>query len=204
MDSNGNRKSQRCTSATHAFHPESRTLKRKLVPSITRVCERIFEEKASGGRWDRPQLQRLLEQLRVGDVVIVWKLDRLSRSLKDLLLTLEKIERANVGFRSLTESIDTTTPAGRMMMQIVGSLRNSNAPCSESEQKADWIRPARPDVIGGRRPKTDLTAATRNRQPRADRQEDGRGSRQALSCASLNGHPPAREAPDRVGMSTTD
>jgi DNA invertase Pin-like site-specific DNA recombinase len=85
-------------------------------------CERIFEEKASGGRWDRPQLQRLLEQLRPGDVLVVWKLDRLSRSLKDLLHLMEKITEAGAGFRSLTEAVDTTTPAGRMLMQMVGAF----------------------------------------------------------------------------------
>jgi len=53
-------------------------------------CELIFHEQASGGRWDRPELQRLLEQLRKGDVLVVWKLDRLSRSLKDLLMILRK------------------------------------------------------------------------------------------------------------------
>ncbi len=52
-------------------------------------CERIFREKASGGRWDRPQLVRLLDQLRAGDVVVVWKLDRLSRSLRDVLTIME-------------------------------------------------------------------------------------------------------------------
>uniref|UniRef100_UPI0025FBBA67 recombinase family protein n=1 Tax=uncultured Caulobacter sp. TaxID=158749 RepID=UPI0025FBBA67 len=75
-------------------------------------CGRLFEEAASGGRWDRPQLHRMLDQLRPGDAVVVWKLDRLSRSLKDLLHILEKLESAGAGFRSLTESIDTTTPAG--------------------------------------------------------------------------------------------
>ena len=80
-------------------------------------CSRLFEEKASGGRWDRPELHRLLDHLRDGDVVVVWKLDRLSRSLKDLLHIMEKIGEAGAGFRSLTEHIDTTTPAGRMMMQ---------------------------------------------------------------------------------------
>ena len=60
--------------------------------------ERIFEEKASGGRWDRPQLQKMLDQLRSGDVVIVWKLDRLSRSLKDLLHVMERLEQAEAGF----------------------------------------------------------------------------------------------------------
>ena len=68
-------------------------------------CKRVFEEKASGGRWDRPELHRLLEQLRQGDTLVVWKLDRLSRSLKDLLHILEKIEAAGTGFRSLTEAI---------------------------------------------------------------------------------------------------
>ena len=78
-------------------------------------CKRIFEESASGGRWDRPELHRALDQLRRGDVLVVWKLDRLSRSLKDLLHVLEKITEVKAGSRSLTEAIDTTTPAGRMM-----------------------------------------------------------------------------------------
>jgi DNA invertase Pin-like site-specific DNA recombinase len=72
-------------------------------------CKRIFEESASGGRWDRPELHRALDHLRRGDVLVVWKLDRLSRSLKDLLHILEKITEAKAGFRSLTEAIDTTT-----------------------------------------------------------------------------------------------
>jgi len=79
-------------------------------------CERVFVEAASGGRWDRPILHDMLRQLRGGDVVVVWKLERLSRSLKDLVHLMEQIKEADAGFRSLTESIDTTTPAGRMMM----------------------------------------------------------------------------------------
>jgi DNA invertase Pin-like site-specific DNA recombinase len=85
-------------------------------------CERIFREKASGGRWDRPELHRLLDQLRKGDVLVVWKLDRLSRSLRDVLIIMERLAEAKAGFRSLTEAIDTTTPAGRMMMQMVGAF----------------------------------------------------------------------------------
>lgn len=85
-------------------------------------CELIFSEKASGGRWQRPELHQLLRQLRKGDVMVVWKLDRLSRSLKDVLLLMEKIHEAGAGFASLTEAIDTTSPAGRMMMQIVASF----------------------------------------------------------------------------------
>jgi DNA invertase Pin-like site-specific DNA recombinase len=82
-------------------------------------AEKVYEEAVSGSRWDRPELTRLLDQLRPGDVVMVWKLDRLSRSLKDLLHLLERIETAGAGFRSLTESIDTTTAAGRMLMQML-------------------------------------------------------------------------------------
>ena len=76
-------------------------------------CERILREKASGGRWERPQFLRLLNQLRAGDVVVVWKLDQLSRSLCDLLTIMEQLGEVGAGFRSLTEAIDTTTPAGR-------------------------------------------------------------------------------------------
>ena len=89
-------------------------------------CELIFEEKASGGRWDRPELHRLLGQLRKGDVLVVWKLDRLSRSLKDVLTLMEKIELASAGFQSLTEAIDTTSAGGRMM-------RKSSPFCAEPD-----------------------------------------------------------------------
>ncbi len=85
-------------------------------------CRRIFEEAASGGRWDRPELHRMLDHLRAGDTVVVWKLDRLSRSLKDVLHIMERIAMASAGFRSITENIDTITPAGRMMMQMVGAF----------------------------------------------------------------------------------
>ena len=71
---------------------------------------------------DRPQFLRLLNQFRAGDVVVVWKLDRLSRSLRDVLTIMEQLGEAGAGFRSLTEAVDTTTAAGRMMMQMVGAF----------------------------------------------------------------------------------
>lgn len=85
-------------------------------------CERFFDEVASGGRWNRPELHRMLDQLRAGDVVVVWKLDRLSRSLKDLLHLFDRLKGAGVGFCSLTEAIDTTTAAGTMFMQMCGAF----------------------------------------------------------------------------------
>ena len=116
-------------------------------------CERIFEEQASGGRWDRPELQRLLGHLRPGDVVVVWKLDRLSRSLKDLLAIMDKVTQAQAGFRSLTEAIDTTTPAGRMMMQIVGSFAEFERAMLRERTQAGLDEARKQGRVGGRRHK---------------------------------------------------
>ncbi|WP_269717209.1 recombinase family protein [Caulobacter sp. NIBR2454] len=85
-------------------------------------CEKVYDEEASGADAARPQLKELLARLEPGDVLIVWKLDRLSRSLSDLLLTLAKVEAAGAGFRSITEAIDTTTAAGRLMMHMIGAF----------------------------------------------------------------------------------
>jgi DNA invertase Pin-like site-specific DNA recombinase len=82
-------------------------------------CEKIFREKASGGRWDRPELHRLLDQLRKGDIVVCCRLDRISRSVRDILMIMERIKEAEAGFRSLSEAIDTTTVSGTMMMQLI-------------------------------------------------------------------------------------
>ena len=116
-------------------------------------CRRIHEERASGGRWDRPELTRLLDRLAPGDVLVVWKLDRLSRSLKDLLLILERIGTAGAGFRSLTEAIDTTVPAGRMMMQMLGAFAEYEREMVKERTQAG-LRTARAQGRhGGRRPK---------------------------------------------------
>ncbi len=116
-------------------------------------CKRIYREKASGGRWDRPQLHRLLEQLREGDVVVVWKLDRLSRSLRDVLILMERLGEAKAGFRSLTESIDTTTAAGRMMMHMVSVFAEFERAMLKERTKAGLDAARAEGRIGGRRPK---------------------------------------------------
>ena len=119
----------------------------------TAGVERLFTEQASGGRWERPQLQRLLDQLRPADVVVVWKLDRLSRSLKDLLHIMERIAQAEAGFRSLTEAIDTTTPAGRMLMQMVGSFAELERAMIRERTQAGLAIARTEGRTGGRRPK---------------------------------------------------
>lgn len=113
-------------------------------------CKRVYEERASGGRWDRPELHLMLDRLRAGDTVIVWKLDRLSRSLKDVLLIMEKIEAASAGFRSLTDAIDTTTPAGRMMMQMIGSFAEFERAMIRERTSAGLAQARAEGRIGGR------------------------------------------------------
>jgi DNA invertase Pin-like site-specific DNA recombinase len=85
-------------------------------------CEKVFEEKASGAKRDRPELLAALDYLRKGDTLVVWQLDRLARSLKQLIETVEMLEQRGIGFRSLTESIDTTTSGGRLIFHIFGAL----------------------------------------------------------------------------------
>jgi DNA invertase Pin-like site-specific DNA recombinase len=116
-------------------------------------AKKIFEERASGGRWDRPELQRMLDQLRSGDVVIVWKLDRLTRSLKDLLFIMEKIESIGAGFKSLTEAIDTTNSAGRMMVQMLGSFAEFERAIIRERTRAGLDQARAEGRVGGRRPK---------------------------------------------------
>jgi DNA invertase Pin-like site-specific DNA recombinase len=116
-------------------------------------CELIFREKASGGRWERPELHKLLSQLRKGDVLVVWKLDRLSRSLRDVLTIMERLQEKKAGFRSLTEAVDTTTPAGRMMMQMVGAFAEFERAMLKQRTKAGLDAARKEGRIGGRRPK---------------------------------------------------
>lgn len=85
-------------------------------------AERIFADKISGSKRKRPELNKMLEQLRSGDVVLVTKYDRLARSLADLLEIVTQIEAAQAGFRSLAEDIDTTTPAGRLVFHVFASI----------------------------------------------------------------------------------
>jgi DNA invertase Pin-like site-specific DNA recombinase len=85
-------------------------------------CARVFRETASGARSDRPVLRECLDYLRPGDTLIVWKLDRLGRSLSHLVATVEQLAECGIAFTSLTENIDTTTAAGRMLLGVMASL----------------------------------------------------------------------------------
>jgi DNA invertase Pin-like site-specific DNA recombinase len=82
----------------------------------------IHEDRASGSRDDRPGLKTCLEYLRTGDVLVVWKLDRLGRSLRHLIEIVTGLRERGIGFRSVTESIDTTTPMGEFLFHLFGAL----------------------------------------------------------------------------------
>jgi DNA invertase Pin-like site-specific DNA recombinase len=85
-------------------------------------CATIYQEEVSGGQGDRPELARAIGALKAGDVFVVWKLDRLSRSLRDLLFTLKVITAAGAGSMSEMEAIDATTAPGRLITQMFGAF----------------------------------------------------------------------------------
>jgi DNA invertase Pin-like site-specific DNA recombinase len=85
-------------------------------------CERIFDDRISGAKSDRPGLREALNVCRSGDTLVVWRLDRLGRSLKDLIAMAETLKEQGIGFKSITESIDTTTPGGQLIFHMFGAL----------------------------------------------------------------------------------
>ena len=135
-------------------------------------CEKVFTEQASGAQRDRPELRAALDYMRGGDSLVVWRLDRLARSLKQLIETVEELDERKVGFRSLTESIDTTTNGGRLIFHIFGAL-------------AEFER----TIIGER------TRPGRGQGPARRPRHHGRGGRQARRRLSSHALPaPARRS----------
>ena len=104
-------------------------------------CYRVFTETASGTRTDRPALEQLLDQLRPGDTLVVWKLDRLGRSLRHLVDTITGLADRGVEFRSLQEVIDITTPGGKLVFHVFAARPSSNATSSANGPPLGWPRP---------------------------------------------------------------
>lgn len=113
---------------------------------------RVFAEKISGSRAARPELERLIDQLRPGDVVVVTKYDRLSRSLQDLLGIVARIQAAGAGFRSLAEDIDTTTPAGRLVFHVFASIAQFERERIAERTREGLAAARRRGRVGGRPP----------------------------------------------------
>src|SRR5712692_11092374 len=85
-------------------------------------CDKVFTDTASGAKTERTGLTEALSHLRAGDTLVVWRLDRLGRSLRDLIDRLLDLNEQGIGFKSLTEAIDTTTPGGKLIFHLFGSL----------------------------------------------------------------------------------
>jgi|SRR6202453_1847548 DNA invertase Pin-like site-specific DNA recombinase len=162
-------------------------------------CEKLFVEKASGMKDDRPQLLATLDYLRAGDTLVVWKLDRLARSMKQLIETVDKLRARGIGFRSLTETIDTTTAAGELFFHIFGALAQFERSIIRERTNAGLRAALARGRKGGRRPKVksdDIRAAL---ALLSDPQISVRGAaaKLGLSVSSLYRHAPGLRA--RVG-----
>jgi len=120
-------------------------------------CWRTWTDTASGAKTDRPQLAEVLASLRPGDTLVVWRLDRLGRSLPHLVETVTELEERGVGFRSLTEAIDTTTPGGRLVFHLFASLAHFERELIRERTMAGLDAARRRGRVGGR--KTVLTPA---------------------------------------------
>jgi DNA invertase Pin-like site-specific DNA recombinase len=116
-------------------------------------CDFIFEEHRSGGTRKRPELQALLDALRPGDTVVVYKMDRIARSLRDLMDITELIHEAQAQFKSLTEIIDTTTPSGRFIFQIFGAFAEFERELIRERTRVGLRAAAERGRFGGAKPK---------------------------------------------------
>lgn len=115
-------------------------------------CAHVFEDRASGAKIDRPGLAAALGFVREGDILTVWKLDRLGRSLPHLIETVNALEARGVSFRSLTEAIDTTTPGGRLIFHIFGALGQFERDLIRERTRAGLDAATARGRQGGRKP----------------------------------------------------
>lgn len=115
-------------------------------------CEKVFVEHRTGATRERPELARCIDMLRSGDELVVWRLDRLGRSLKDLIELVNEFENKNIGFQSLNESINTTTSTGKLIFHVFGALSEFERSLIQERTKAG-LEAARARGRKGGRPK---------------------------------------------------
>jgi DNA invertase Pin-like site-specific DNA recombinase len=131
---------------------QDQTLNLQLDALDRAGCERVFTDTASGAKAARPGLDDALSHLRSGDTLVVWKLDRLGRSLRHLIDTIQALSERGVGFKSLQESIDTTTPGGKLVFHVFGALAEFERDLVRERTNAG-LRAARARGRKGGRPK---------------------------------------------------
>ena len=113
-------------------------------------CEKIFTEKVSGARKDRPQLQAALEYMRAGDTLVVWKLSRLARSLRQIIDTVRDLDERKIQLKALSQNIDTSTPEGRLFFHITASFDQFQRELIVENTKAGLANARKRGRIGGR------------------------------------------------------
>ena len=158
-------------------------------------CEKVFTEKASGAKADRPELAHVLRDvLRQDDVLVVWKLDRLARSLKKLITTAEELEERGIGLVSLTESIDTTTPGGMLVFHVFGAIAQFERALNS---RTNRCRPCGGTPPGPQRwASTGIQSWRRHRSACPDEggQAAGARRREAHGCVGCHAVSPCRQA----------
>ncbi|MCJ2144343.1 recombinase family protein [Methylobacterium sp. E-066] len=113
-------------------------------------CNRLYVEKASGAQRDRPELKAALASVSTGDTIVVWKLDRVARSLSQLIATFDDLELRGIGLRSLTEAIDTTTSGGKLVFHIFGALAEFERSIIRERTMAGLLAARARGRLGGR------------------------------------------------------
>jgi DNA invertase Pin-like site-specific DNA recombinase len=164
-------------------------------------CDKVFVETGSGTRTDRPKLAKALEHVRQDDVLVVWRLDRLARSLRHLIDIADDLNRRGVALKSITENIDTTTPSGRFMFNILGALSSMEREIIVERTRAGLIAAAARGRRGGR------PAALDESKIRAAKAMLASGSMSAIEVAQQLGCAPStlyRHLPGgRAGVATS-
>ncbi len=151
---------------------DDQTLDLQLDALTSTGCERrrIYTDTASGAKTDRPGLAKALDQVREGDTLVVWRLDRLGRSLPHLIQVVGDLKARNIGFKSLTESIDTTTPAGELIFHIFGALAQFERNLIRERTMAGLLAARARGRNGGGRFKLDATQITQAKMLYANKQ----------------------------------
>ena len=113
-------------------------------------CEKIFDDKMSGAKDGRPGLESAIEFMRVGDTLVIWKLSRLGRSLKQLIETVQRLDSKGIQLRSLTESIDSATAAGQLLFHLIGAFAQFERDVMIENTKAGLVAARARGKLGGR------------------------------------------------------
>ena len=121
------------------------------IDALTKAgCEMIYKEKISGSTTERPELQNALNYIRTNDILTVWRLDRLGRSLKDLINIVRSLQEKNVNFQCLQEGFDTSTPGGKLVFHIFGALAEFEREIIRERTKAGLVAARSRGRVGGR------------------------------------------------------